>query len=113
MPGDSPNDERRPVAGGGGHVEAGQADSRSVLPNRAAVLRRRAEAAARLGPVDGRHGPTLAALDPLLSWPPRPRMPLTYGLTRAELRHEAERLVESGWVGWEVVAVLVSPTVAA
>lgn len=36
IPGD---DERRPVAGSGGHVEAGQADSRSVLPSRADVLR--------------------------------------------------------------------------
>lgn len=34
-PGD---DERRPVAGSGAHVDARQADSRSVLPSRAEVL---------------------------------------------------------------------------
>lgn len=72
-------------------------------------LRRRADAARRLPALDGRHGGTLAALDPWLPWPPAPRSPGTYGLTTAELWHEAERLLDAGWQRWELRVVLARP----
>jgi len=77
------------------------------------ALRRRADAARRLEPVDGRHGPDLGARDPVACWPPASRGPSTYGLSSDERRHEAERLLAAGWAGWEVVAVLVDPEAAA
>lgn len=78
----------------------------------AAALRRRADAARRLPPLEGRHGPDLGARDPLASWPTG-REPSTFGLTGDELRAEAERLVASGWGCWEIRATLVRPEVAA
>lgn len=89
---------------------------RQNLPRHAdlgAGLRRRADAARRLGSIDGRHGGLLAALDPALTWPPAPRQPSTFGLAPDERRREVERMVATGWYRWEIVAVLVSPTVAA
>lgn len=76
----------------------------------AEALRRRADAARRLPPVVGRHGPPLAAYDPALPWPPAPRTPSTYGMTPAELRREAGRLLSAGWLTWEIVAALAPPT---
>ena len=73
---------------------------------------RRAAAARRCVPVEDRYGPDLAARDPWLEWPV-PLGPRTYGLSPAERRREAERLLEAGWGDWEVVAVLASPVVAA
>ncbi len=75
----------------------------------ATALRRRADAARRLEPVDGRWGADLNALDPALPWPPAPRTPSTYGLSPDEIRHEAERLMRTGWQQWEIVATLARP----
>lgn len=77
------------------------------------ALGRRATAARRLEPLDGRYGPDLGARDPLESWPPAPRTPGRYGLTDDELRAEADRLLASGWASWEIVATLARPEVAA
>ncbi len=75
-------------------------------------LRSRAAAARRLPVVPARWGRSLAARDPLLPWPPEPQQPSTYGLTAAELRREAQRLLAAGWQVHEVVAVLAPPETA-
>ncbi len=75
-------------------------------------LRVRAAAARRLPALLDRHGSSLAARDPLLPWPSEPRQPSTFGLTATELRHEAARLLASGWQVYEVVAVLAPPETA-
>lgn len=74
-----------------------------------AALRRRADAAYRLEPLEGRYGQCLAAHDPALDWPPAPRTPSTYGMTPDERRCYAKRLMAKGWQAWEVRAVLVDP----
>ncbi len=74
-------------------------------------LRSRAAAARRLPVVPGRWGRSLAARDPLLSWPAAGQ-PSTFGLTASELRHEAERLLATGWQVDEVAAVLAPPETA-
>ena len=86
-------------------------DRTTVCCLRATQMRNRVAAAVRLPPLPGRHGRTLAAYDPDLTWPPAPRSPSTYGLSPDERRHEAERLLASGWAGHEVARVLVSPEV--
>lgn len=73
------------------------------------ALRRRAVAARRLPALDGRHGGTLAALDPALTWPPAPRTPSTYSLSDDERRDYARALIASGWDSWEVRQVLAAP----
>lgn len=72
------------------------------------ALARRSRAARRLPVLPGRHGSSLAARDPLSPWP-AVRQPSTFGLTATELRHEAQRLLASGWQVHEVVAVLAAP----
>lgn len=109
-PGD---DERRPVRGGGGHVgNAQHVETANVplAPDRMGPrLARRAAAARRFPPVDGRHGDRLAAHDPALNWPPTPRAPGTYGLTPDEIRREAQRLEALLWQDWEVREVIAAP----
>ncbi len=79
----------------------------------AVVLRGRADAARRHPPLQGRHGPAIAAYDPALPWPPAPRSPSTYSLSIDELCAEAERLVVAGWHRWEVRATLARPELVA
>ncbi len=75
-------------------------------------LRSRADAAHRLPALPGRWGRSLAARDPLLPWP-TVRQPSTFSLTATELRHEAQRLLESGWAVHEVLQVLATPEACA
>ncbi len=73
-------------------------------------LRSRAAAACRLPALPDRWGPSLAARDPMLSWPAA-RRPSTYSLTPEEFRREATRLLAAGWAMWELAAVLAVPDV--
>ncbi len=75
-------------------------------------LESRAAAARRLPALPGRWGLSLAARDPLLPWPAA-RQPSTFSLTASELRHEAQRLLESGWAVHEVLQVLSAPEACA
>ena len=70
----------------------------------------RQQAARRCPPIEGRFGPTLAARDPALTFPPLGLMPSTYGMTANELRAEAHRLLEAGWKAWEIPEVLLAPS---
>jgi hypothetical protein len=76
------------------------------------ALRRRADAARRLEPVEGRHGPHLGARDPAACWPSQ-RGPSTFGMTDDERRCYAAYLIEGGWQQWEIVATLTPPELAA
>jgi len=73
------------------------------------ALRRRADAAHRLEPLEGRRGADPGARDPALTWPPAPRTPSTFGLSDNELRSHAKDLVASGWSTQEIQQVLSRP----
>lgn len=107
------NGDRGPVARTAIHQTA----AKQVHQQRTASVRenalRRAAAARRCVPVEGRYGPTLAARDPLLAWSSVPRWPGTFGLSGPERAREAARLLEAGWASWEIACVLVDPVVAA
>lgn len=84
----------------------------------AAALRRRADAARRMPPLEGRWGPDLGARDPHASWTGPILGPLRwdpahaagrFGLSDGELRAHARYLVDSGFQPWEIVAVLAKP----
>jgi len=77
-----------------------------------ADLRRRADAARRLEPLDGRHGPDIGSRDPLATWPTR-RGPSTFSLTPDERRAYASVLLDAGWQAYEICLVLAPPDVAA
>ncbi|MEV7501542.1 hypothetical protein [Streptomyces sp. NPDC093018] len=64
-----------------------------------AQIRRRREASARCEPLPCGHRDPLDCLA-------APAGPGTFGLTDAELRAEANRLINLGWQFWEVVARL-------
>ncbi len=75
----------------------------------ATALRRRADAAHRLEPLEGRWGGSLGARDPAAPWPPAQRTPSTFGLSNNELRRHAATLVASGWSTREIQQVLSRP----
>lgn len=116
-----PTAQRRPLAGAAKVVQADEATADAIPGPRdnpprhavSAALRRRADAAHRLEPVDGRWGERLAARDPALPWPPAPRSPSTYGMTPDEIRWHAADLMASGWQRYEIAAVLAPPGLVA